>query len=339
MEDKDKCSPASSDGKPNPCSTESKSGMNSRNSDVKDKSRHAKARRRTEEAKSDKVTMPSTSSENSRTIGKFSTCATPISMLSPKTSERKIHAPKKNAKPEGRYIVLRTEKELRDYFAAMDRAAPQASPAPDPQPTRSCLSRSSFGSSRSGSGHSVKSVRFADIEDESDKKNKHSDKRVVGRRWRTLMTSERDMQPIPTRLQDQKTTTSTEPPVGHDNRQSKTEVDLSTIGNALTIDNINGGENQPQTSSESLVSAKSSTVHTENKSTEITSCTGSQDTDISPRDKVHNMGKIGHSVSPSVSPLPAIRDSDNCSRTVSYTSSRYSSSGLYTSCSDYSADE
>lgn len=69
MEDKDKCSPASSDGKPNPCSTESKSGMNSRNSDVKDKSRHAKARRRTEEAKSDKVTMPSTSSENSRTIG------------------------------------------------------------------------------------------------------------------------------------------------------------------------------------------------------------------------------------------------------------------------------
>lgn len=337
MEDKDKCSPASSDGKPNPCSTESKSGMNSRNSDVKDKSRHAKARRRTEEAKSDKVTMPSTSSENSRTIGKFSTCATPISMLSPKTSERKIHAPEKNAKPEGRYIVLRTEKELRDYLAAMDRAAPQASPAPDPQPTRSCLSRSSFGSSRSGSGQSVKSVRFADIEDESDKKNKHSDKRVVRRRSRALMTGERDMQPIPTRLKDQKTTTSTEPSVGHDNRRSKTEVDLSTIRYASPIDNINRGENQRQTLSESLVSAKSS--HTENKATEITTCTGSQDTYTSPRDTVYDMGKIGHSVSPSVSPLPASRDSDNCSRTVSYTSSRYSSSGLYTSCSDYSADE
>lgn len=336
MEDKDKCSPASSDGKPNPCSTESKSGMNSRNSDVKDKSRHAKARRRTEEAKSDKVTMPSTSSENSRTIGKFSTCATPISMISPQTSDCKIHALEKNAKPEGRYIVLRTEKEVRDYFAAMDRDAPQASPAPDPQPTRSCLSRSSFGSSRSGSGQSVKSVRFADID---GKKSNHSGKRVVRRRWRTWMTGERDMQPIPTRLQDQKTTTSTEPPVGHDNRQSKTEVDLSTIRNESPIDNINRGENQPQTSSEPVVSAKSSTVHTKNKAPEITSCTGSQDTYTSPRDKVHITGETGHSVSPSVSPLPDSRYLDNCSRTVSNTSSRYSSSGLYTSCSDYSADE
>lgn len=46
MEDKDKCSPASSDGKPNPCSTESKSGMNSRNSDVKDKSKPAEEQKK-----------------------------------------------------------------------------------------------------------------------------------------------------------------------------------------------------------------------------------------------------------------------------------------------------
>lgn len=336
MEDIDKCSPAPSDGKPKSCS---KSGMNSRNSDVKDKSRHAKARRRKEETKSDNVTMPSTSSGNSRTIGKFSKCATPISMLSPQTSERKIHAPEKNAKPEERYIVLRTEKELRDYFAAMDRAATQASPATNPQPTRSCLSRSSFGSSRSGSGQSVKSVRFADIDDDPDKKSKHSDKRVVRRRSRTLITCERDIQPLPTRLQYQKASTSTQPAVGHDNRQSKTVVDLSTIGNASTTENINGGENQPQTSSESLVSAKSSKVHTEYKAPEITFCTESQDTDISPRDKVHDMERIGHSASPSVSPVPESTDSDNCSRTVSFTSSRSSFSGHYTSCSDYSVDE
>lgn len=333
MEDKDKCSPAPSEGKPKLCPTEPKLGMNSRYSDENDKSRHAKVRRRKEETNSDRVTMPSTSIGNSRTIGKFSTCATPISMLSPQTSERKIHASEKNAKTEERYIVLRTEKELRDYFAAMDRAVPQASPAPDPQPTRSCLSRSSFGSSRSGSGQSVKSVRFADIDDKTDKKNKHSGKGVVRRRSRTLVTGARDMQPVPTHIHDQKASTSIEPAVGHDNRQFK------TVGNASTTDNFNGGENQLQiTSSESLVSVESSKVHTENKAPEITSCTGSQDTDIR-RDKVHYMGKIGHSTSPSVSPLPGNTDSDNCSRTVSFTSSRYSSSGQYTSCSDNIVDE
>lgn len=280
MEDKDKCSPAPSEGKPKLCPTEPKLGMNSRYSDENDKSRHAKVRRRKEETNSDRVTMPSTSIGNSRTIGKFSTCATPISMLSPQTSERKIHASEKNAKTEERYIVLRTEKELRDYFAAMDRAVPQASPAPDPQPTRSCLSRSSFGSSRSGSGQSVKSVRFADIDDKTDKKNKHSGKGVVRRRSRTLVTGARDMQPVPTHIHDQKASTSIEPAVGHDNRQFK------TVGNASTTDNFNGGKNQLQiTSSESLVSVESSKVHTENKAPEITSCTGSQDTDIR-RDKV-----------------------------------------------------
>lgn len=109
MEDKDKCSPAPSEGKPKLCPTEPKLGMNSRYSDENDKSRHAKVRRRKEETNSDRVTMPSTSIGNSRTIGKFSTCATPISMLSPQTSERKIHASEKNAKTEERYIVLRTE--------------------------------------------------------------------------------------------------------------------------------------------------------------------------------------------------------------------------------------
>lgn len=121
MEDKDKCLLVLSDGKLNLCLIEFKLGMNLYNFDVKDKLRYVKVCRRIEEVKFDKVIMFSILSENFRIIGKFSICVILIFMFFFKIFECKIYVFEKNVKLEGRYIVLRIEKEFWDYFVVMDR--------------------------------------------------------------------------------------------------------------------------------------------------------------------------------------------------------------------------
>ena len=129
-----------------------------------------------EERESHMADISKASSVKSKSTGKVSACATPKSRPSSKLSGRSSRLSVKDAELQRTTIVLRTEKELREFLAVMERPSSQS--AAD---TGSSSARSSLPTTKSRSRQSIERIMFADLDNEETKRPKKHQTRLGSR--------------------------------------------------------------------------------------------------------------------------------------------------------------
>ena len=133
-----------------------------------------------------------TSSVKSKSTGKVSSCATPKSRPSSKLSGRSSRLSIKDAELQRSTIVLRTEKELREFLAVMEQPSSQSAPEIGSSSAFSCLNRSPLPTTKSRSRQSIERIMFADLDNEETKRPKKHKTRLGSRAG-----SKEDASPVP----------------------------------------------------------------------------------------------------------------------------------------------
>ncbi|XP_078336743.1 uncharacterized protein LOC144626469 [Crassostrea virginica] len=129
-----------------------------------------------EERESHMADISKTSSVKSKSTGKVSACATPKSRPSSKQSGRSSRLSVKDAELQRTTIVLRTEKELREFLAVMERPCSQSA-----SDTGSSSARSSLPTTKSRSRQSIERIMFADLDNEETRRPKKHQTRLGSR--------------------------------------------------------------------------------------------------------------------------------------------------------------
>lgn len=117
-----------------------------------------------------------TSSVKSKSTGKVSACATPKSRPSSKISGRSSRLSVKEAELQRTTIVLRTEKELREFLAVMERPSSQSA-----SDTGSSSASTPLPTTKSRSRQSIERIMFADLDNEETKRPKKHQTRLGSR--------------------------------------------------------------------------------------------------------------------------------------------------------------
>lgn len=117
-----------------------------------------------------------TSSVKSKSTGKVSACATPKSRPSNKISGRSSRLSVKEAELQRTTIVLRTEKELREFLAVMERPSSQSA-----SDTGSSSASTPLPTTKSRSRQSIERIMFADLDNEETKRPKKHQTRLGSR--------------------------------------------------------------------------------------------------------------------------------------------------------------